>query len=201
MKYRAPILALTTLAGLTACQADRADEESSDAPQDEASPTAVETVSILRPDVEAEQEVPLVVLEALDATIGFPDGGAGLDDDAVEALEDLLRSPQIELSGAIELRGHSDAGGNDEVNLRASQARAEAVRDWLVDKGVAEDRFEVIAFGEQNPVEPNARPDGSPNEAGRAANRRVDIHVLVPEERAETPGDPPAGTQANTRAD
>lgn len=72
------------------------------------------------------------------------------------------------------------------ANLRASQRRAEVVRDWLVENGVAEDRIDVIAFGEQNPVSPNANPDGTPDEAGRAKNRRVDLTIAVP------PGTPPA---------
>ncbi len=49
------------------------------------------------------------------------------------------------------------------------------------ERGIAETRIEVIALGEQNPIEPNALPDGAPNEAGRAANRRVELSVLVPE--------------------
>ena len=65
--------------------------------------------------------------------------------------------------GEIILRGHSDSGGSDDGNLRASQARAEAVRDWLVDNGIDSERITVIAFGEQNPAAPNALPDGSPN--------------------------------------
>ena len=88
-----------------------------------------------------------------------------------------MASPQVEQGGPIILRGHSDSGGNDEGNMRASRARAEAVRDWLVDSGVDEARISLIAFGEQNPVAPNARPDGSPDPVGRAANRRVEIEV------------------------
>jgi len=82
--------------------------------------------------------------------------------------------------GPIIVGGHSDAAGSDAVNLRASTARAEAVAEWLVGMGVAQDRIIVIAFGEQNPVEPNAKPDGTPNEAGREANRRVDVTVALP---------------------
>jgi OOP family OmpA-OmpF porin len=45
---------------------------------------------------------------------------------------------------------------------------------------VAEDRIEIVAFGEQNPVAPNALPDGTPNDEGRAKNRRVEIRVAPP---------------------
>ena len=187
------ITTLTLLAALSACEVKRSDE--GDAPPDPAptaspSATPTEPVSILRPDVEAEQALagtPLVVLDPLEVTVGFPDGGAQLDGDAVATLPDVLASAQLEEGGPIVLGGHSDIGGSDAANLRASRTRAEAVRDWLVDNGVAEDRIEVIAFGDQNPVEPNALPDGSPNEEGRAANRRVEILVDVAEPEVRTP--------------
>ena len=65
--------------------------------------------------------------------------------------------------------------------------------EWLVEKGVSSERIEIIAFGEQNPIEPNALPDGTPNEKGRAANRRAEVHVAVPEGASiPTPAEPTA---------
>ncbi|MEM8725684.1 MAG: OmpA family protein [Pseudomonadota bacterium] len=137
-------------------------------------------ISILRPDVEQPQAQEEVKPEPLNVTIGFPDGGAELSADALAALEQALASEQIKLGLPIVVGGHSDAGGSDAANERASRARAEAVRDWLVGNGVADSRITVIAFGEQNPVEPNALPNGEPNEEGRAANRRVELRIMVP---------------------
>ena len=193
MRLRASIMTLTACAALGACQA-QTDDTAEPGPasgidsEPTPSPTPSETVSILRPDVEAEQGLPPALLEPLDVTIGFPAGGSELDDAALAALAQLAAAPQIERGGPITLRGHSDAGGNDAVNMRISEQRAEAVRDWLVKNGVDEGRVTIIAFGEQNPVEPNARPDGSPNEDGRAANRRVEIYVTMP---VEVIGAPP----------
>ena len=181
MKYRLTIFPLTALALLAACQG-RTDGDDGTAATSEpdgsltATPDPDAPVSIIRPDVE-QPELPEVPLEPLEVTIGFPEGGTELDAAATAALELLAASEQVASGGPITLRAHSDAGGNDAANMRASQARGEKVRDWLADKGVAEDRMTIIAFGEQNPVEPNALPDGSPNEAGRAANRRVAITV------------------------
>ncbi|WP_421993354.1 OmpA family protein [Qipengyuania sp.] len=135
-----------------------------------------ETRSIFRPEFQVEPIEELTELGTLETRILFPEG-AELTEEALAELATVLASPQIEEAGAIILRGHTDSGGSDQGNLRASQARAEAVRDWLVENGVAENRIRVIAFGEQNPVAPNALPDGSPNEEGRAANRRVEIEV------------------------
>ena len=117
------------------------------------------------------------ILPALETTIGFPDGTADLTEAARAELATVLGSPQMERGGRIVLRGHSDSDGSDEENLEASRERAEAVRAFLLENGVPEERVKVIAFGEQNPVEPNALPDGLPNEVGRAANRRVEITV------------------------
>ena len=137
-----------------------------------------EPASIIREDIEVEREAP--PLAPLTARIGFPEGGIALSQAALAQLAKVLQSPQMTAGGGITLRGHSDSAGSDAANLRASKTRAEAVRDWLVDHGVDEDRVTVIAMGEQNPVEPNALPDGSANEAGRSANRRVEIDIAVP---------------------
>ncbi|QFT76206.1 OmpA family protein [Erythrobacter sp. THAF29] len=172
------LIALAALAALAACSNEPASEQADESPSTEATPSPDAPVSIIRPDVE-QPEQPEEALEPLEATVGFPDGGSELDAAAIAVLEEVLASPQVARGGAITLRAHSDAGGSGPVNARASQARGDAVKEWLVEKGIAESRIVVIAFGEQNPVEPNALPDGSPNEAGRAANRRVEIEVAV----------------------
>ncbi|MBK6672441.1 MAG: OmpA family protein [Proteobacteria bacterium] len=68
-------------------------------------------------------------------------------------------------TGVIE--GHTDSVGNDDYNLKLSQRRADAVRQYLLDKGVAAARLESKGFGETQPVSDNATADG------RAQNRRV----------------------------
>jgi outer membrane protein OmpA-like peptidoglycan-associated protein len=148
------------------------------------------TTSILRPDIEPitpPPADPIVPLEPLIVVVGFPEGGAELDDAARATLGEVLASDQIDEGGQIILRGHSDSGGSDAANMRASRNRAQSVRDFLVENDVEPDRIEVIAFGEQNPVRPNANPDGSPNESGRARNRRVQIPVEVEDETDDPP--------------
>ncbi|MDJ0979561.1 MAG: OmpA family protein [Erythrobacter sp.] len=166
-------------------------------------PDASESVSILRPEIEPpEPEATEPALEAYTAIIGFPDGGSALDADAVAILEEALQSPQIALDGPITLGAHSDSAGTDAANLDATEERGLAVAGWLIDNGIEVDRITVIAFGEQNPIAPNALPDGSPNEAGRAANRRVEIEIPVPiltvsaAEDAENAADPEASVEA-----
>ena len=176
---RTPLIAIaaaTFALGLTACDEGREAQPSS-TPTQTSTPTSADPVSIIRPDIE---EAPTVPLESLDATIGFGSTGSEISPEAEAQLRDVLDSPQLSRGQAITIRGHSDSSGRNEANMRLSQERADAVRDWLVDHGIAKDRLTVIAFGEQNPVQPNALPDGTPNEPGRAANRRVEIHVAVP---------------------
>ena len=166
-------LAVSSLLALAACNNNAQDGAD---PQPTATPSATGTASILRPDVEAETAVPMA-LEPLSATVGFPEGGAELAAEARAAIDALLESEQVAKGWPITLGGHSDAGGSDAANLRASEARAQAVADYMVEKGVAESRITIVSFGEQNPVAPNARPDGEPDEEGRARNRRVDIVI------------------------
>ncbi|WP_374407032.1 OmpA family protein [Pelagerythrobacter sp.] len=182
---RAIMGAVAALA-LAGCQ----DREETPAP--EPSPTASPSptqASIIRPDVAVERIEP--ELEPLEASVSFAEAGGELSDAAIADLEAIVASPQTAEGGAIVLRGHTDSVGDDEANLRVSERRAEMVRDWLVEKGVAEDRISVIALGEQRPIAPNAQLDGTPDEGGRAANRRVDVSVALP-----GGGDPAEATDA-----
>lgn len=69
----------------------------------------------------------------------------------------------------IELAGHTDSVGTDEYNMRLSRARAEAVRDALIRRGIASDRIALSAYGRSRPIAPND------TDVGRALNRRVEI--------------------------
>lgn len=184
MQYRAAMIALFGLGALSACQANNDNEDAGEtqtapeSPLEGAQPTA--PVSILRADIDGPP-LPAAPVSSFELTVGFPDGGAELDDDALAALEQIANSEQIALGGPIVLGAHSDSDGSDSANERAAEARGLAVAGWLIERGVDEDRIDVIVFGEQNPAEPNALPDGSPNEEGRALNRRVEVLVVVPD--------------------
>lgn len=164
-----------------------APENAADAASDtnllEPTPTT-EGKSIIRPEAEPEPEPTPPPLEPIEQDVQFPEGAA-LDETARAALDTLIAEPAFQAGGPITLRGHTDSKGDDRVNLRTSRRRAETVRDYLVEKGVAADRITVIALGETRPVAPNAKPDGSDDEAGRARNRRVGIAVALPQAEAQ----------------
>lgn len=163
------VLGLALAAGATGC--DRQPET----PRPAADPTGP-AKSIFRPEFQVEPTAALP-LKPLEERVFFPEG-TELTEQALETLRAVLSSDQLARpESAMRLEGHSDAGGADDANLRISQARAEAIRDWFIDQGIEAKRITIVAFGEQNPRAPNALPDGTPDEEGRAQNRRVEIRV------------------------
>ena len=162
----------------------------------EPTPSETETGSIIREDL-APPEVDDEPVEPLELVIPMPEGSE-ISASAERLLVSALSSDAMDESWPIVLGGHTDSVGNDQANLRSSRARAEAVAAWLVEYGVDDDRIEVIAFGEQNPVAPNAREDGEPNEAGRRRNRRVELRIAPPEPESAATSRPT--TRSNSRS-
>lgn len=80
----------------------------------------------------------------------------------------LVQYPDVN----IEVAGYTDSVGNDAYNLRLSQARANAVRDYLISKGVAASRLSAKGYGEADPIASND------TEEGRERNRRVVLKKL-----------------------
>jgi outer membrane protein OmpA-like peptidoglycan-associated protein len=72
----------------------------------------------------------------------------------------------------VEVQGHTDATGAKDYNYRLGEERAEAVRRYLNQKGVALNRMSAISYGPDAPVAPNDNRDG------RQQNRRVVLIVL-----------------------
>ncbi|MCL4792713.1 MAG: OmpA family protein, partial [Gammaproteobacteria bacterium] len=69
----------------------------------------------------------------------------------------------------IEVRGHTDSRGADDYNLGLSRRRAEAVRNYLIEKGTPAERLTAVGIGEADPIADNE------TEEGRALNRRVSL--------------------------
>ena len=166
---------------------DAAIEDVEPTPDPSATPTSTTSpaASIMRDEDEPEDALALPS-PPIELTIPFPDG-ASLDSRGERLLAGILTRPAMDEEWPVVLGGHTDAAGNGDANIRASRARAEAVAAWLVERGVDDERIRVIAFGEQNPVAPNALPDGSPNEEGRRQNRRVELTIAPPPREEEEP--------------
>ncbi|MEQ1508761.1 MAG: OmpA family protein, partial [Myxococcota bacterium] len=84
-------------------------------------------------------------------------------------VEALLAHPEIH---QLRIEGHTDARGDDAANLTLSQARAEAVRTYLVSQGIAPERLVARGFGETRPLQPGD------SEEVCATNRRVEFHLV-----------------------
>jgi outer membrane protein OmpA-like peptidoglycan-associated protein len=79
----------------------------------------------------------------------------------------------------IEIQGHTDNRGKDEYNLDLSQRRADAVKGYMVKKGVAEERLRARGYGMTQPVANNDTPEG------QAENRRVEFRRIASEKAPE----------------
>ena len=71
----------------------------------------------------------------------------------------------------IKVEGHTDSIGSDEYNLKLSEQRADAVRDYLVQQAVPPGAVTAVGLGKADPVASNDNP------AGRQRNRRVELVV------------------------
>ena len=99
-----------------------------------------------------------------DKSVLKPEGRAKLDD-----LVSKVRDVNLEVIIAV---GHTDSIGTDAYNQRLSVRRAEAVKAYLVSKGIERNRVYTEGKGEKQPVADNKTKEG------RAKNRRVEIEVV-----------------------
>ncbi|MBL9023361.1 MAG: OmpA family protein [Myxococcales bacterium] len=81
----------------------------------------------------------------------------------------LKANPQIFL---VEVAGHTDNSGDAKLNKDLSQKRADAVRKYMIDKGVAESRLRATGYGQEKPISDNNTA------AGKQKNRRVEFNIL-----------------------
>ena len=132
---------------------------------------------------------------SLPGDITFDFNKATIRADAAPTLTRLAELIAAGGPGEIAIEGHTDAKGDDAYNKRLSEQRAAAVKAYLVDKGVDESRLRTIGLGELRPIAPNAKADGSDDEAGRQRNRRVE--VILPKSAGSGGASPtPAATGA-----
>lgn len=111
----------------------------------------------------------------LDSLSLFRSGSAALNPGSNRVLIGALEMIKAHPDKRLLVAGHTDTAGNPGSNLRLSEARAASVRDWLADAaGLPLTHFAIQAYGDTRPKAAND------TEAGRAANRRVDI-TLVPD--------------------
>jgi peptidoglycan-associated lipoprotein len=106
---------------------------------------------------------------------GFKFGQAVVPEEAAGEIDQLVQQLKSNPNGAwIEIEGHTDATGSEDVNYRLGLERAENVKRYLYETHqVPLHKINVISYGEEKPIAPNNTRDG------RAQNRRVVIKVLT----------------------
>jgi outer membrane protein OmpA-like peptidoglycan-associated protein len=86
-------------------------------------------------------------------------------------LDSIVMFLQDNPSTRIEISGHTDSTGKENHNLRLSENRADAVAEYVVDKGIETSRVSFNGYGSSLPI------SGNETEAGRRKNRRVEILI------------------------
>lgn len=102
----------------------------------------------------------------------FQSGSAKMTDASAPALDELAGYLSICPAATVHVEGHTDADGADDLNLVLSVARAEAVVNALIARGVRSERLYAVGYGESLPIADNE------TKAGKQANRRIVFTVL-----------------------
>jgi outer membrane protein OmpA-like peptidoglycan-associated protein len=119
----------------------------------------------------------------LDSMSLFDSGKAQLKPGSTRAMVGALEMIKAHPDKRILVAGHTDNVGNPDSNLKLSTARAQAVRDWLIEvSGIPPTQFAIQGYGDTRPIASNDTPEG------RARNRRVEI-TLVPDVAARGEAD------------
>ncbi|HXX66221.1 MAG TPA: carboxypeptidase regulatory-like domain-containing protein [Polyangiaceae bacterium] len=124
---------------------------------------------------------------ALDSSVILPQSFGVL----TEVADTLIRHAELT---HVEVQGHTDSSGTAEHNQVLSDARAGAVRLWLVQHGVAADRLVARGYGQDNPLTSNATA------ADRARNRRVQFIILERQAGAGQGGAPAMPANGDKKA-
>jgi OOP family OmpA-OmpF porin len=134
------------------------------APAAEPAPAAVAPAPAPAPAVATKVTYAADAFFDFDKSVLKPEGKAKLDD-LVSKVKDI----NLEVIIAV---GHTDSVGSDAYNQKLSVRRSEAVKAYLVSKGIEKNRVYTEGKGEKQPVADNKTKEG------RAKNRRVEIEVV-----------------------
>lgn len=104
-----------------------------------------------------------------DVHINFEFGSDNISASSTQILNEIYSSAVTAEGLKIGVFGHTDNVGGPEANRALSEARAQAVKNYLVNKGIPTNRIQVRGYGEDQPIASNS------TESGRAENRRVQI--------------------------
>ncbi|RMF92675.1 MAG: hypothetical protein D6734_11740 [Candidatus Schekmanbacteria bacterium] len=105
----------------------------------------------------------------------FRTNSSSLESGAVNNLREIVEVLKKYPDTRVIVKGFTDSEGDEDYNLKLSQARAETVKNYFIGEGISPSRITAIGLGESLPIASNDTPEG------RQMNRRVEI-VVIPAE-------------------
>ncbi len=127
----------------------------------------------------ANNGCPEKVIEKLQKTLDdyakvilFNYGKSSLKEESSKVLFEIIEVLNQYPNASFTIEGHTDSIGSYEINQKLSEARANAVKSFLVKNGIDSNRLVAIGYGERKPIATNMYKDG------RAQNRRVEINLM-----------------------
>lgn len=102
----------------------------------------------------------------------FDSGKSTLKPESSKELNELTEYMQLKKTMVVEIAGHTDNVGNKEVNQKLSEDRANAVRNYLIKKGIVAERIVAKGYGDTQPTGDNT------TDAGKQKNRRTEIRTI-----------------------
>ncbi|MCF6168549.1 OmpA family protein [Lutibacter sp.] len=117
-------------------------------------------------------EVEVAKLEALFKTVYFDSGKDNFNSETVSKLDEAAQIMKKYSTAKFNILGHTDSTGSKKRNQELSESRANAVKDYLVKKGVSSSNLTTKGYGEEMPIASNN------TRAGRAKNRRVEVKLV-----------------------
>lgn len=136
-------------------------------PENNGCPKVAEQIEI----VELAEEEEKVLREAFD-NLEFETGKSVIRPESFASLDELAELLKVKTAYRIYIAGHTDNVGNKKANQKLSENRANAVKAYLVSKGIEDTRIKTEGFGDARPVDTNKTPEG------RQKNRRVEFKVI-----------------------
>ena len=104
-------------------------------------------------------------------TILFDTGKSNIKSQSAAVLSDIIKILNEYPTAKFTVEGHTDSTGSKATNQKLSDARANAVKEYLVENGIDAFRLSAMGYGESKPIDTNA------TRKGRANNRRVEINL------------------------
>jgi outer membrane protein OmpA-like peptidoglycan-associated protein len=105
-------------------------------------------------------------------TILFDTGKSSIKDQSAGVLNNIIEILKEYANARFNIEGHTDSVGSAKLNQSLSEERAGAVRNYLIENGIASDRLESAGYGEDRPIASNNTREG------RRTNRRVEINLI-----------------------